>query len=51
VLEAETTSHTDARARGTGAFRIATPSGTRELIAEQGGKHDDIRSFMAGFRE
>ena len=51
ALEADTASHTDARAKGTGAFRIATPSGTREFIVQQGAKLDEIHAFLARFRE
>ena len=51
AAEADTASHTDARAKGTGAFRIVTPSGTREFIVEQGAKLDAIHSFLAGFRK
>ncbi len=51
TIEADTASHTDARAKGTGAFRIATPSGTREFIVEQGAVLAEIHRFMAGFLE
>ena len=50
-LEADTASHADARAKGTGAFRIRTPSGTRAFIVQQGARLDEIHSFLAGFRE
>lgn len=50
-LEVDTSSHGDARNKGTGAFAITTPSGRREFIVEQGAALDAIHRFMADFRE
>jgi hypothetical protein len=50
AVEADTASHTDVRAKGTGASRIVTPSGTRAFVVDQGGRLDEIHAFLAGFR-
>lgn len=50
-LEADTASHGPDRNKGTGAFAIATPSGSRQFIIEQGAPLDELHKFMARFRE
>ena len=50
-LEADTAAHGPDRNKGTGAFAIRTPAGTRQFIIEQGAPLDEIHAFMKRFRE
>jgi len=50
ALEADPTLHTDARAKGTGAFRMTTPTGDRQLIIKAGTALAGFDAFVATFR-
>ena len=50
AFEADPTLHTDARAKGTGAFRMTTPTGDRQLIIDAGPALADFDAFVATFR-
>ena len=50
TLEADTASHTPDRAKGTGAFTLETPAGTRTFIILRGNALDAFHTFAAAFR-
>lgn len=50
ALEADPALHTDARAKGTGAFSVTTPSGERQFIVLAGSALADFHAFVATFR-
>lgn len=50
ALAADTASHTPDRAKGTGAFTIETPAGTRQLLIARGAALDAFHAFAAAFR-
>lgn len=50
ALEADTASHHTSRDKGTGAFSVTTPSGTRQFIIQMGPTLDDFHAFAAAFR-
>jgi hypothetical protein len=50
ALEADPALHTDARAKGTGAFGVTAPSGERQFIVTAGSALSDFHAFVEAFR-
>jgi hypothetical protein len=48
-LEATTTLHQPDRGKGTGAFALTTPAGTRQFIIAMGAELSDFHAFAAAF--
>lgn len=49
-LEVDAAAHAPARAKGTGAFEVETPAGTRAFLVERGAVLDEVHALVRRLR-